>query len=139
MKSRKPEFTIRLIRRREGMVGYIYQRQLDTLGRFRLRRIGRLNPLALRAASSMLRHALPHSKQELKTGKHYPLSEVWGMRLGCYALITERLRSVERLGRAAWHMERADPIEAAYWLGRLQHAPNSRPLRALRILVEAVD
>lgn len=139
MKSSKPEFTIRLMRRREGMVGHIYQRQLDTQGRFRLQRIGALNPLALRAASSMLRQALPHTKQDLKTGKHYPLSEVWGARLACYALLSAGLRSVERLERAAWHMERADPIEAAYWLGRLQHAPDSRPLRALRILVEAVD
>lgn len=139
MSHTKPTFTIRLMRRREGMVGHIYQRQVDARGRYRLQRIGALNPLALRAASSMLRQALPHAKTELQQGKHYPLSEAWGTRLACYALLTAGLRNAERLARAAWHMERADPIEAAYWLGRLQHAGDSRPLRALRILVEAVD
>ena len=46
---------------------------------------------------------------------------------------------VTRLGKAGNHFVSADAAEAAWWLGFLTRDDNLRALRALRILVEAVE
>ena len=45
----------------------------------------------------------------------------------------------DRLNRALGHLRHANSDEAAWWLGLLSSENNVRPLRALRILTEAVE
>jgi hypothetical protein len=74
----------------------------------------------------------------LDVGPYYPLDADYGARVACFAIISAGLRDGARLMRAANHLRHADPNEAAWWLGLLTRDDNSRALRALRILTEAV-
>jgi hypothetical protein len=75
----------------------------------------------------------------LSAGKFHALDAEWGARLALYALVSAGLRDAERLILAAGHLRSAHADEAAWWLGLLTRDDNHRALRALRILVEAVD
>ena len=66
---------------------------------------------------------MPDKPGELETGSFHPLDADWGARLML----------------AANQVHHADPDQMAWWLGLLSREDNVRPLRALRILTEAVQ
>lgn len=151
---RQAPFALRVVQRKEGKAAIVYRRKADANGRDRLRRIAALSPLAFTAAIPLLREAVKQSsavdlhsslgsKQSeilsLTNGAFYPLDVDWGCRVACFALIAAGLRNGERLLNAVNHLRRADPNEAAWWLGLLTRDNNIRALRALRILTEAVE
>ena len=72
-------------------------------------------------------------------GPWLPLDDDWGSRVACYAAVSEGLRNAERLARAATHLKTSDPTETAWWLGLMSEHGSGRAVRALRILVEAVE
>ena len=158
---RDAHFALRVVQRKEGRAGIIYRRRLDEMGRDRLQRVTALSPLAFTATTSMLREAVQQSEvsikqsishppsqkkrlvntksQSLDPGPFYPLDDDWGARIACFGLVAAGLRDGERLLSAANHLRHADPNEAAWWLGLLTRDDNTRALRALRILTEAVQ
>ncbi|HNT75688.1 MAG TPA: hypothetical protein PKH77_11790 [Anaerolineae bacterium] len=152
---RHAPFALRIVQRKEGKAAVIYRRRADAEGRDRLQRVAALSPLATTAARPLLRDAINKSEiavdehdatapetngnGALPAGPFHPLDETWGARVSCYALVAAGLRDGERLLRAAAHLRAADPTEAAWWLGLLSREDNLRPLRALRILTEAVE
>ena len=153
---RHAPFALRIVKRREGKAAIVYRRRADAEGRDRLQRVAAISALAYTAARPLLRDAINKSQivvaegevEEptgtsgngvLPTGPFHPLDETWGARVSCYALVAAGLRDGERLLRAAGHLRDADPTEAAWWLGMLSREDNLRPLRALRILTEAVE
>ena len=109
----------------------------------RLVRIGSISPLAFSAGAVLLRTAVRATAGSkairLEVGPWLPLDDEWGAKVACYASIGEGLRNSERLVRAATHLKGADPIEAAWWLGLMHEHGSGRAVRALRILVEAVE
>ncbi len=138
MKSHKAEFALRFVRRRDGTAGIVYQRRLDHHGRERLQRVAYLNPLALQAGMSLVREAM--GQRAVPSGGSYiPVTPDWGARLACYGILSAGLRDSERLARAALHLQYSDPVEVAWWLGMLTRKDNTRTIRALRILTEAVE
>ena len=141
MKLRQANFALRVVRRKEGTVGLVYRRTLDRYQRNRLQRVATISPLAYVAGSSMLREAVLAAcdTKEPGPGPFYPLDDTWGPRVACYGLVSAGLRHADRLHRAADSLRRADPAEAAWWLGLTGFKGNSRAVRALRILVEAVE
>ena len=152
---RHAPFALRIVKRKEGKAAVVYRRRADAEGRDRLQRVAAISPLAYTAARPLLRDAV--NKSEIAVDEHdatapeangngvlpagpfRPLDETWGARVSCYALVAAGLRDGERLLRAATHLRAADPTEAAWWLGMLSREDNLRPLRALRILTEAVE
>ena len=152
---RNAPFALRIVQRKEGKAAIVYRRRADAEGRDRLQRVAAISALAYTAARPLLRDAIRKSEiavdapeaaapetngnGTLDTGPFHPLDETWGARVSCYALVAAGLRDGERLLRAAGHLRAADPTEAAWWLGLLSREDNLRPLRALRILTEAVE
>jgi len=146
---RQSPFALRVVQRKWGRAAIVYRRQPDGSGRDRLQRVAALSPLAFRAAQPMLRDAVwaadgagkptPPAHEVLTPGQFHAMDAEWGVRVGCFALIAAGLRDGERLLRAADHLRHAAPDQAAWWLGLLTQPNNSRPLRALRILTEAVE
>jgi len=157
---RTAPFALRIFQRREGMAAVVYRRRVNGAGRDRLERLAGLSPIAYTAGLGLLREAVaayptpgkppsprqgkagraePARGEALQPGPSYPLDGDWGARIACYALVAHRLRNGERLLRAADHLRYADANEAAWWLGLLTRSEGIRALRALRILVEAVE
>lgn len=141
MNVRQAPFALRVVRRRAGDAGILYRRRLTQAGQERLDRVAAVSPLAYSAAAALLRTAVRAAagpEARLTTGPFHPLDPDWGARVACYALVAAGLRDASRLHRAAEHFRRADGAEAAWWFGLLANGRGGRPLRALRILVEAV-
>lgn len=146
---RQSGFALRVVQRKGGKAAIVYRRYPDENGRDRLQRLAALSPLAFRAALPMLRDAVwaangagrpaPPADEALTPGEFHAMGADWGARVACFALIAAGLRDGERLLRAAEHLRRADPDQAAWWLGLLTQTDNVRALRALRILTEAVQ
>jgi len=134
---RAAPYALRVVQRTAGTAAILYRRRADSKGRDRLQRIGALAPLAYSAGLPMLRVAT--QSHSLRPGAYAPLDDTWGPRLACYAILTAGLRDGERMLRAAEHLRRADPDQAAWWLGLLLQPDNVRAVRALRILTEAVQ
>lgn len=142
MKVREAYYALRIVRRREGDAAILYRRGLDEKHRDRLTRLAAVAPLALAAGSPLLREAVKGSEgpgADLTLGPFHPLTNDWGGRVGCYALVAQGLKDPERLARAARHLMQADGAEAAWWLGMMLNSRGVRAVRALRILVEAVQ
>lgn len=136
---RQASFALRVVRRKTGPAAIIYRRSLRSNGAERLTKLGALGPLAWSAGSPLLRAAQRQlGLPKLQPGPFYPLDEDHGVRLACYALVARGLRSPSGLANAAEHLKRADPTEAAWWLGLMSGHRGTRAVRALRILVEAV-
>lgn len=142
---RQAAFALRVVTRKGGPAAIIYRRRPDGEGRNRLQRVAALAPLAYTAGGPLLREAvraggrpLGNGSGALQPGRFYPLDSDWGARLACFALLAAGLRDPERLLRAAQHVRAADANEAAWWVGLIEGTGNSRALRALRILTEAV-
>jgi len=143
---RRAPFAVRFVQRADGLAGIVYARRATPQGKDRLKRIGAMGPLAVTAAAGFLRHAAHESgapkgsrADAVAPGSFRPLDAEWGPRVACYALIASGLRDPERLMRAASQLRGANPDEAAWWLGLLSRDTDSRALRALRILTEAVE
>ncbi len=151
---RQASFALRVVQRREGKAAIVYRRKADRNGHDRLKRLGAISPLAFTAATPLLREGIKQSSEgntsrkaadsrtranSLAPGPLYPLDPDWGARVACLAIISAGLRNAERLLLATNHLRNADANEAAWWLGLLTRRDNVRPLRALRILTEAVE
>ncbi|MBM4273483.1 MAG: hypothetical protein FJ128_05125 [Deltaproteobacteria bacterium] len=142
MKIREASYAVRIVRRREGDAAILYRRGLDAKHRDRLTRLAAIAPLALLAGAPLLRDAIRGSEgadATLTPGPFHPLTPEWGARVGCYALVAQGLKDPDRLARAARHLMAADGAEAAWWLGMMLNSRGVRAVRALRILVEAVQ
>lgn len=141
MKVREASFALRIVRRAGGDAGIVYRRVLDPQHRERLTRLAAISPLAFTAGAPLLRAAVRASTPEaaLAPGPFHPLDPDWGARVACYALVAQGLKDPQRLSRAAQHLAAADGAEAAWWLGLILNGKGKRALRALRILVEAVQ
>jgi len=150
---REAPFALRVTQRKEGRAAIVYRRRPDASGRDRLQRVAALGPLAYQAGLPLLRDAVRNERRNgtapangsangaavrLAPGPFLPLGADWGARLACYALVASGLQNGERLLRAAEHLRHADADQAAWWLGLLAREDSARPLRALRILTEAV-
>lgn len=144
---RASPFAIRIVERTQGRAAIIYRRKADPNRRDRFQRIAALSPLAFTVATPLLRDAICASRDSssrrgavaLEVGPYHPLSSEWGPKVACFALIAAGLRDAERLLRALGHLRYANADEAAWWLGLLTREDNTRALRALRILTEAVE
>ena len=147
LKVREAPFALRVVQRKEGQAAIIYRRRPDANGHDRLQRVAAISPLAFTAGLTLLRNAVSKSQSataktnglQLHEGHFYALNQDWGARLACFGLVAAGLRDAERLGKAGNHFVSADAAEAAWWLGFLTRDDNLRALRALRILVEAVE
>ena len=141
MKVRQAAFALRVVRRRAGDAGILYRRRLTQKGEERLDRIAPISPLAFSAGAPLLRNAvraIAGGGAKLTTGPFHPLDDDWGARVACYALVAKGLRNAERLHQAAANFQHADGTEAAWWLGLMSRSNGRRPIRALRIMAEAV-
>ena len=141
MKLREAPFALRVVRRHDGDAAIVYRRRLTDSGE-RLTRIGAISPLAFSAGAPLLRAAVKAagtSAARLAAGPWLPMDADWGGRVACYAAVCDGLRNPERLTRAATHLKSSDPTEAAWWLGLMNEHGSGRAVRALRILVEAVE
>ena len=138
--TRAAPFALRVVQRREGLAAIIYRRRVNDRMEERFERVAALSPLALTAASGLLRAALKANggKARLEPGPYQPLDADWGVRVAGFALVARGLREARRLSRSAEHFRAADPTEAAHWFGRMQDGRGSRGVRALRIITEAV-
>lgn len=142
MKIRQAPFALRIVRRRAGYAAVVYRRRLTANGRERLCRLAAISPLAYTAGAALLRAAVraqEGSSAKLTEGPFHPLDADWGARVGCYALVSSGLKDATRLHRAASNLQHADGTEAAWWLGLMTRPNGQRAIRALRILVEAVQ
>ena len=120
MKLRDSYYALRVTRRNAGDAAIIYRRQSDTKNRERLTRFSAISPLAFLAGSSLIRGAVKGSegpKANPTTGPFHPLTNEWGARVGCYAMVTAGIRDPHRLARAAQHLVQADSSETTWWLG----------------------
>ena len=135
---RQAPFALRVVQRKEGTAAIVY----------RLQRVGGLSALAYTAALPLLRDAVAKAQngdksngraRTLTAGKFHPLNQEWGARVALYCLAAAGLRDAERLVLAAGNLRNAHPDEAAWWLGQLTRDDHVRALRALRILIEAVE
>lgn len=147
---RQAPYALRLVGRKGGRAAVVYRRQADSQGRDRLQRVAALSPLAFQAGLPLLREAVRRSApveaaqgngqgQLLTPGPFKPLDATWGPRVACLSLVCAGLRDVERMALAAEHLRRLDASLAAWWLGRMMQGEGLRALRALRILLEAVQ
>jgi len=159
---RHAPFALRIVQRKDGKAGIVYQRRPNEDGHDRLQRIASISTLAFTAGMPLLRDAVSKSQLynngvtskagvhrksnekssgiiELRTGPYFPLDADWGARVACFAIISSGLRDGERLLKTVGHIRNADPNESAWWLGLLTKDGNVRALRALRILTEAVQ
>ena len=139
LKIREAQFALRVVQRKTGLAGIVCRRKPDKNGYNRLQRIGAISPIAFTASMPFLREATDFGKNEnLKPGPFYPLDNDWGSKVACFALTSSGLSNPDRLIKSASNLRNADPNETTWWLGRLTRDNNSRALRALRILTEAV-
>ena len=142
MKIREATYALRVVRRRAGDAGVVYQRRLNEHEEERLDRVAALGPLAFAAARPLLRAAVRAAAGpagELTPGPFHPLDADWGARVAVYALVAAGLRDANRLQRAAGFIQHLDGAEAAWWLGLMANGIRVRAIRALRILTEAVE
>ncbi len=142
-KLRRAPFALRIVDRAAGRCALVLRRGPDSRGRDRLGRLAAVSPLAFNAGVSLLQEAVKASnglqgRVELSPGPSLPLTEDWGARVACYAIISAGLRDAGRLGDASEKLRLADGTEAAWWLGLLTGSAGSRAARALRILTGAV-
>ena len=141
MRIREASFALRVVRRRDGDAGIVYRRQLTDSGQ-RLVKVASISPLAFSAGAPLLRagvRAASDGKGKLEVGPWLSLDDDWGPRVACYGLLSEGLRNPERLHSAAVHLKVADAAESAWWFGTMTNGRAARSIRALRILVEAVE
>lgn len=141
LKIRQANFALRVVRRNTGDAAIVYRRILNNKHNERLTRIGAISSLAFTAGKTLLLdaiRAIEGKTARLSLGKYHPLDEDWGSRVACYTLISSGLRDGDRLYKAAENLRQADGAEAAWWLGLLQGPNSNRPVKALRIMVEAV-
>ena len=143
---RRAPFAVRFVQRSAGLAAIVYARRTTDDGKDRLQRIGSMGPLAVSAAAGFLRQAIQQSasptgsrSELIAPGPYRPLDAEWGPRVACYAIVAAGLRDPERLMRAAANLRAANAVEAAWWLGLLYRSLDNRPVRALRILTEAVE
>lgn len=143
LKVRQAPFAIRLVKRAQGTAAIIYRRETTSNGnKDRLHRIGAISPIAYLSGSALIRQgvrAAEGAKVQPAVGPCHALDSDWGARIACYAYVAHGLRDMERLQVAATHLSRADATEAAWWLGLVSGGHGQRALRALRVLVEAVE
>ncbi len=142
MNIRKAPFALRMVRRRNGDAAIVYRRSLDPKHHERLTRIAAISPLAFSSGGSLLRaavRAMAGQNARITPGPYHPLDPNWGARVACYSLVARGLRNAERLHRAAENLRHADETEAAWWFGHMTRPGGKRAIRALRILVEAVQ
>lgn len=138
--TRAAPFALRLVQRRDGLAGIVYRRRVNDRMEERFDRVAALSPLALTAASGLLRSAVRSggSSTKLEPGPFRPIDADWGARVAGFALVARGLRDPRRLSKSAEHFRAADPAEAAAWFGRMQDGRGLRWVRALRIITEAV-
>ncbi len=147
LKVREAPFALRVVERKGGYAAIVYRRRADPKGRDRLQRVAAVAPLAYTAGLPLLRNAVTKSQdgqasangRRLDAGRFYALDQDWGGRVACYGLVATGLRDADRLSAACRHLTAADAAEAAWWLGLITRDEGHRALRALRILVEAVE
>lgn len=140
MTVREAAFALRIVRRKTGTAAIIYRRSLKVTGEERLTRIAAIGPLAFSAGASLLRAAVRGANiTRFVPGPFYPLDVDFGARVACYALVSSGLRNAYGLHNAADSLKRADATEAAWWLGLMSGNRRVRAIRALRILLEAVN
>ncbi len=149
-------FALRIVERSGGKAAIVYRRKADKNGKDRLQRLCAISTLAYTAGTPLLRDAVyksvveapasrraaseePRRTNGLSAGEFYPLDADWGAKVACFAYLAAGLGNAERLMKAAGQLRNADANEAAWWLGMLTRDDNTRPLRALRILTEAVE
>jgi hypothetical protein len=131
---------LRFVQRRDGLAGIVYRRRVNDKMEERFDRVAALSPLALTAASGLLRNAVRAGggPAKMEPGPFRPLDPDWGARVAGYALVARGLRNARRLSKSAEHFRAADATEAAAWFGRMQDGRGKRWVRALRIITEAV-
>lgn len=134
-------FALRFIRRSNGDATVIYRRTLNARGKHRYARLAEIGPLASTAGSILLRDATGGKKPAGPTPDrtYLAVDDDTGARIACYAMVASGLRDAERLQQAAASLRQADGAEAAWWLGMMADGRRVRAVRALRILVEAVE
>ncbi|PZW41845.1 hypothetical protein C8P66_12035 [Humitalea rosea] len=138
--TRAAPFALRVVQRQQGLAAIIYRRRVNDRMEERFDRVAALSPLALTAASGLLRAALKAAggKAKLEPGPYQPLDADWGARVAGFAIVARGLREARRLSKSAEHFRAADATEAASWFGRMQDGRALRWVRALRIITEAV-
>ncbi len=138
--TRAAQFALRVVQRRGGLAAIVYRRRVNDRMEERFDRVAALSPLALTAATGLLRTAVKATggKAKLEPGPYQPLDADWGARVAGFALVARGLRSARRLSKSAEHFRAADATEAAAWFGRMQDGRGLRWVRALRIITEAV-
>lgn len=138
--TRAAPFALRVVQRGDGVAAIIYRRRVNDRMEERFDRVAALSPLALTAASGLLRAAVRAGggPAKLEPGPFLPLDSDWGARVAGFALVARGLRNPRRLSRSAEHFRAADAVEAASWFGRMQDGRGLRWVRALRIITEAV-
>jgi hypothetical protein len=142
LKVREASFALRVVRRRAGDAAILYRRSLNRRQQERLTKVAPISPLTYTAGGILLRTAVRKTGGpgvKLSEGPYHPLDADWGARVACYALVAAGLRNADRLYKAAVHLQHADGAEAAWWFGLMTGAQGKRAVRALRILVEAVQ
>ena len=142
----KTAFAVKVFKRKEGLGAIVYRWQASDQGEDHLTPVASLTPIAYQAALSLLREAVRESADEgdkatvsLTPGQYLQVDSTWGPRLATAALVCTGLRDIERMAVACGHLRHMNGGIAAWWLGRLLWRDNGRALRALRILVEAVQ
>lgn len=138
--TRAAPFALRVVRRQAGLAGIIYRRRVNDRMEERFDRVAALSPLALTAASGLLRTAVKActGQNKLEPGPYLPLDADWGARVAGFAIVARGLREARRLSKSAEYFRSADATEAASWFGRMQDGRAARWVRALRIITEAV-
>lgn len=138
--TRAAPFALRVVQRREGLAAIVYRRRVNDQMEERFDRVAALSPLALTAASGLLRTALKAAggQAKLEPGPFQPIDVDWGARVAGFAIVAKGLRDARRLSKSAEHFRAADATEAAAWFGRMQDGRGLRWVRALRIITEAV-
>jgi hypothetical protein len=138
--TRAAPFALRFVQRRDGLAGIVYRRRVNDKMEERFDRVAALSPLALTAASGLLRNAVRAGggPAKMEPGPFRPLDPDWGARVAGFALVARGLRNPSRLSKSAEHFRAADATEAAAWFGRMQDGRGTRWVRALRIITEAV-
>ena len=144
---REAPFALRIVERKGGNAAILYRRKANPAGKDRLQRVAALSPLPFTIATPLLRDGITHAAGKVRAtfghrlcvGRYYLLDADWGARIACYAIVAAGLRNAERLVCALNHLRNSNADEAAWWLGLLVREDNVRALRALRILIEAVE
>jgi hypothetical protein len=142
VKVREAPFALRVVRRKQGDAAILYRRRLTGDHKERLDRVAAISTLACSAGAPLLRASVRSAGEpgpKLNSGPYHPLDADWGARVACYALVARGLRDAARLHRAAENLLHSDGAEAAWWFGLMVNGTGRRAIRALRILVEAVE